>query len=83
MADDFLMAQEIAPWLGLPLWIPGSADTYSNPLARKEGLRFRPLADTAAASLAWHRRSRAGDHRWRAGITREKEISTLGAWDAR
>lgn len=81
--DEFLMAQEIAPWMGLPLWIPGSPDTYSNSVARKEGLRFRPLAETAAATLAWHRRSRGGDHRWRAGITREKEISTLEAWDAR
>lgn len=26
-SDEFLMAQEIAPWLGLPLWIPGSPDT--------------------------------------------------------
>lgn len=83
VSDEFLMAQEIAPWLGLPLWIPGSPDTYSNSVARKEGLRFRPLAETAAATLAWHRRSRGGDHRWRAGIRREKEISTLEAWDAR
>ena len=42
VSDEFLMAQEIAPWLGLPLWIPGSPDTYSNSVARKEGLRFRP-----------------------------------------
>lgn len=81
--DDFLLDQGVAPWMGLPLWIPGSRSAYSNALARKEGLRFRPLAETASATLAWHRETHDADHRWRAGITREKEAEVLAAWDAR
>lgn len=81
--DEFLLAQEVAPWIGLPLWIPGARTTFSNALARKEGLRFRPLSETAAATLAWHRRAREDDHTWRAGTTRKKEANVLAAWDAR
>lgn len=81
--DDFLLAQQVAPWMGLPLWIPGSRTAYSNALARKEGLRFRPLAETASATLTWHRETRDADHRWRAGITRQKEAEVLAAWDGR
>lgn len=83
VSDEFLMEQEVPPWMGLPLWIPGGRDHYSNQLARKEGLTFRSLEDTAAATLAWHRENRTGEHRWRAGISREKEREVLAAWASR
>jgi 2'-hydroxyisoflavone reductase len=56
--DAALLAAGVAPWTGLPLWIPeGDADFGGMLLARNEraiaaGLCCRPIADTVAATLA-------------------------------
>jgi 2'-hydroxyisoflavone reductase len=44
---------------GFPIWAPPTGKTagfhtWSNARARNAGLRFRPVADTAAATLAWY-----------------------------
>jgi 2'-hydroxyisoflavone reductase len=43
------------------------------------GLRFRPLADTARATLDFAR-SRPPTHKMQAGLAPEKEAAVLKAW---
>jgi len=50
--------------------------------ARATGLRFRPLAETLADTLAFSR-SRPATHAWKAGLDEARERSLLERWDAR
>ena len=68
---------------------PDSGETagfakVSNARAIKAGLTFRPIADTAKATLDWFR-TLPEDRRakLRAGITPEREAKVLAAWKAR
>jgi 2'-hydroxyisoflavone reductase len=85
--DEFLLAQEVAPWMGLPLWIP-AADEMAPGFSRincdrafAAGLTCRPVAETVRDTLAWAQ-TRPSDHTWRAGIDAEKETAVLQAWHA-
>ena len=57
--DDTLTAADVAPWTGLPLWIPESDPDFGGMLladgskARNAGLTTRPWADTLRDTLAW------------------------------
>ena len=66
--------------MGLPLWIPaGGRNLYSCARAVEAGHTFRPIDETARDTLAWATENRGPDHRWRAGIPREKEAEVLAA----
>lgn len=83
----FLLEQGVAPWMEMPLWIPhtGEGNAVSNVDNRKAlsvGIRFRPLAETVADTLAWHR-TRPPDAPLRAGLAAEKEQRVLALWKAR
>lgn len=56
-ADDaFLLAREVIPFAGLPLWLPAEISLLSSDArAREWGLTPRPLEATAADTLAWDR----------------------------
>lgn len=77
--DEALLAQEVGPWMELPLWLPGPE--YEGLLqvdvsrAIAAGLMFRPLEQTAVDTLAWSRE--AGEQR--ATLTREREREVLAA----
>lgn len=83
--DDFLVGQGVAPWMELPLWIPGSdaamAGLMGTSIARAlaADLRFRPLDVTLQATLDWAR-TRPADHAWKAGLTPDRESELLAAW---
>jgi len=85
--ERFLLDQKVEPWMGLPLWIPeddpeGLA-VFDNRRAIAAGLRFRPVRETAADTLAWELGrppGRLGEF-W-AGIPREQERELLAAWRA-
>ena len=86
--EAFLLAQGVQPWSDMPLWIPAS-DPASAGFHRFDcrkaiaaGLRFRPVADTVRATLAWDA-GRPAEHAWRAGITREREAELLARWKER
>jgi 2'-hydroxyisoflavone reductase len=71
----------VAPWVELPLWVPEAPDTlgFSQINCAKAiaaGLRFRPIADTIADTLAWAN-ARPVDHEWRAGLAPDKERAAL------
>ena len=78
---DFLVEQEVGEWMELPLWVadPEMAALHRVDVSRAlgEGLRFRPLEDTVAATLEHAETTDA------AGLTPEREAAVLAAWDER
>jgi 2'-hydroxyisoflavone reductase len=86
VAEDFLLERSVAPWSQMPLWLPESNERMRGMLAvsvdraLREGLRFRPLEQTAADTLGWHREERGAGHNWVAGIDRRRERELLAAW---
>jgi 2'-hydroxyisoflavone reductase len=87
--EDFLTGHGVAYWSELPLWIPRGAGTgtwdQDTTRAERAGLRTRPVADSAAATLAWLRSGQQGTANprvGRAGLDPEKERTVLAAWHA-
>ncbi|HVF36111.1 MAG TPA: epimerase, partial [Candidatus Saccharimonadia bacterium] len=84
----FLEKHEISPWSDMPVWMPGQGETagfhrtsIATSLAR--GLTFRPLATTAADTLAWFRTLPAERQaKLQAGLTPEREKALLAAYAA-
>lgn len=60
-SDATLLRAGVAPWTGLPLWLPeddaqhGGMLLGDNTRARSAGLACRPLVETARDTLAWLR----------------------------
>ena len=85
--ESFLLENGVAPWMGLPLWLPQQdpEDRYMQTMgcakARDAGLTFRPLADTVRATRQWD--VSRGEPALGAGLDAEKERSLLDAWQAR
>jgi 2'-hydroxyisoflavone reductase len=86
--DAFLTEREAGPWMELPLWIPESNAEMagflrcSSEKAIRDGLTFRPLAETVEDTLVWDR-TRPPDSEYRAGMTAAREAELLEAWRAR
>jgi 2'-hydroxyisoflavone reductase len=84
----FLEAEHVSPWSDLPVWVPGEGDSAG--FARRSiaralgaGLTFRPLATTAADTLAWFRtQPSARQAKLRAGLSAEREAELLARWRA-
>ena len=54
--EDFLLAQEVGPWMELPLWVPADHEAFLQMSVAKAvaaGLSFRPVEETARDTLAW------------------------------
>ncbi len=82
----FLEAQKVSPWSDMPVWVPGTGETFG--FARRDigralaaGLTFRPLAVTAAETLAWFR-SQPADRQAaiKTGLSPDREVAVLAAW---
>lgn len=86
---EFLAEQQVSPWGDMPVWVPGQGESagfsrHRNDRAIAQGLSFRPLADTVAATLAWFDAQPAERRATlRAGIKPEREAEVLAAWKAR
>jgi 2'-hydroxyisoflavone reductase len=78
VAPQFLLDQGVAPWTEVPLWVAGDDALNQVSIARAlaQGLTFRPLEDTIAATLAWARTQPADDQP-RAGLSRARELELL------
>jgi 2'-hydroxyisoflavone reductase len=87
----FLEEQKIRPWEDLPVWVPrdgeeGGLNAVSNKKAIAKGLKFRPLVDTAKATLAWVKAQEKEPaetrprRRPKPGLTAEREAAALAAW---
>lgn len=91
---DFLGEQKVNGWSDLPVWVPAREgeegwSRVSIARALAKGLTFRSLADTTAATLAWHETrpeaARAIPRRTQpagAGLAPERETAVLAAWRA-
>lgn len=82
--DAFLAAHNVGAYVELPLWLPADLygmDQTNIDRALAAGLTFRPLAETIADTLAWHR-TRSDSHRWKAGLTPAREAELLAAWQS-
>ena len=86
---DFLAEHEVAPWAHMPAWIPPEGEfagfgSFDNSRSVAAGLKYRPLADTAMATLDWWKAQPAErTAEPRAGISPEREAEVLAAWHAR
>ncbi len=79
--SNFLEAQGVKPWMGLPLWLPESSigmSRISSARAVATGMTLSPLEDTIAATLAWY--NREPEREWPAGLHAEEEQRVLKAW---
>ena len=85
---EFLAEHGVRPYREMPVWMPTRADNAGFArfdLSREvaAGLTFRSLADTTAATLAYHHaRDAARKAELRAGISAEREAEVLRAWHA-
>ncbi|WP_165226969.1 NAD-dependent epimerase/dehydratase family protein [Aquisphaera insulae] len=85
----FLEKEGVQPWSDMPAWVPNGGESagfakVSNARAIKAGLTFRPILDTAKATLDWFRaQSPERRAKLRAGITPEREAKVLAAWKSR
>ena len=82
LPDEFLLEQKVGPYVQMPLWIPRDGAPYGTAQCQKAmaaGLSFRPLGDTIRDTLAWSQ-TRNSDHKWRGGISAEREAELLAAW---
>ncbi|WP_431264581.1 NAD-dependent epimerase/dehydratase family protein [Roseateles chitinivorans] len=75
--DAMLLVLGVAPWTGLPLWLPEEDPAFGGMLlggasrAAAAGLTTRPIQETAADTLAWANSPREAD--WDAS----KQVATL------
>ena len=84
-AESFLLAQGVAPWTELPLWLPEEANgmlAVSIDRALAAGLRFRPLEETIRDTRAWMRAGwgvggLASGIELRSGLGRDREAHLL------
>ena len=91
--EKFLLEEGVAPWMGLPLWLPedpeyAGAGSVSRARALAAGCTFRPLADTVQATLAWWARERGDAFPFGAkpgapGLPAAREQELIEAWEAR
>ena len=85
ISGRFLEQQGVGYWHELPFWLPpDQLDFWARidvSKALQEGLRYRPLADTASDTLKWDRTRPPESHRFDAGgLDPEKERQVLAAW---
>ena len=79
----FLDAENVQAWSDLPVWVPGQGDTAgfarrSVARALAAGLTYRPLAVTAADTLAWFRAQPADRQaKLRAGLAPDREAALI------
>jgi 2'-hydroxyisoflavone reductase len=81
-SDEFLLKNQVGPWMELPLWLPETpledGKVMSGMLAANtdralaEGLSFRSVGETALDTLNWYKDYRDANP-LRAGMSREKE----------
>lgn len=89
---DFLTANKVRAWSNMPVWVPpqGQPGFSRRSVAKAvgKGLTFRPLADTAKATLDWHKTRPAAEQQALAdgkiaGISAAREAEVLAAWKAK
>lgn len=80
-SEEFLKANEVGPWMQMPLWLPREGRTIAaNERARAKGMRYRPIADTVRDTLQWAKAERGDKPFRRTGVPAERERELLAKW---
>jgi 2'-hydroxyisoflavone reductase len=88
----FLTENRVSGWSNMPVWVPAREgnDGWSRVSVQKAvaaGLTYRPLADTAKATVDWHLTRPAEQQNFprqgSPGILPAREAELLAAWKAR
>ena len=79
--EAFLVKNEVGPWMELPLWLPSSLEMggimgANISRAIDAGLKFRPILETVADTLAWFE-TLGLDYQLKTGLAAEKEQKLL------
>ncbi len=82
VTDQFLIENEVQPYVEAPLWVPGMDDTVDCARALAAGLKLRPTETTVRDTLAWVL-TRPADPPLRAGFSARREIELLRRWSDR
>ena len=86
---DFLKRHEVEEWAHMPVWVPPTGEyagfaSWSIDRAKRAGLTFRPLATTAADTVAyWESLPEERRSKPRAGLDPDRETAVLAGWHAR
>ncbi|NQX58538.1 NAD-dependent epimerase/dehydratase family protein [Paenibacillus qinlingensis] len=84
--EEFLIEQEVGPWMELPLWLPSDnligMLQLNNAKAFNSGLTTRALVDTVKDTRAWDQ-SRGAEIVRLAGLKPEREKQLLKDWKER
>lgn len=83
LPEEAVLAQDIQPWIELPLWLPAHSPELclmrvSGDRAADLGLTCRPLHETVLATAQWYANHRRWMPQW-LPIWRERTILTRGA----
>ncbi|CAN7560567.1 NAD-dependent epimerase/dehydratase family protein [Paenibacillus sp. LjRoot153] len=83
VTEEFLVEQEVGPWMELPLWLPNDSLIgmlqLNNEKAFKSGLTTRALIETVKDTRAWDQ-GRGTEFVRLAGLKPEREEQLLKAW---
>jgi 2'-hydroxyisoflavone reductase len=85
VSDEFLLDNNVEPFVDVPLWVPESLESFMTldcRAAKGQGLSCRPLEETAMDTLAWDL-GRPWDTAVNAGLTLDREAELLDRWMAR
>jgi len=85
--EELLREHEVGAWMEMPVWVYASEEmrgfsAYDCSKAIAAGLSFRPLADTALATLEWWKSLPPEEQTMRTGLDPEKEAAILRDWHA-
>jgi len=79
---EWLLGQDVDPWMGVPMWIAAPGWEAANDLdvsrALAAGLRLRPVADTVRDTVAWDQ-ARGGPAPDADGLPAVREAALLAA----
>ncbi|MEO8663892.1 MAG: NAD-dependent epimerase/dehydratase family protein [Ignavibacteria bacterium] len=81
--EKFLADENVSGWTDLPMWIRAEDEGVNNVnvgKAVKDGLTFRPLKETISDTLQFDRTRE--DHKFRAGLKREREAELIEKWES-
>lgn len=82
--EQWLLENEVGPWMELPLWLPSEEGqamlNVDIQRALDAGLNIRPLEETIRDTLDWYNSINGDEKEWPAGMKPERETELLQKW---